>query len=659
MASIFVHEIEIGFGSTFSTGAIRVPGVIVEPRIHDPGLVRQSVFSAGRLPGVLVTSIGDAVYINTDGSLDIWGSLPISGKKLTCWYGPDTGVFPDDFEIDFVAYIHGVPRFTRDPSGVDYCTISLQDRTSLFGGAAVPRGFLQTGDLEGTEVAGSRKRQRFYGDDPGIPAPILIDPFEGGNNVYYVMQSLPVGALLFYDGGVAIAEATSPYASSADLFDPDEAPDPGEWRRWSDDDEGFFVRFGSRIVVDLRCDIQGADGTISDLAIEAGVADAGSMAADSVDLDIGSRVVETQTVDAVFADVARQNLSIIGFNRADEFMQRTLAPSTVATYETDVVLVDGENCDEFEVAAPGGFERRVWKVTVRSGATQAGTLAGIPDLSFGAAETVVRDRWIAEFSGISQETRDEDSTAEHIEIEIEANAFAGALAAMLAYVEDVLAMFAGVALWYWVTAPYSEADIRALQLLDRLLVRAGGRFNTGSGRWARVHSIERRLAATEGNEPTIRLGLWAHYTEPDDVELVEVNDAYAATSYSSKALKDRTRRPESFVISCSDLETNIEEGLLQHIEPWPYDYRLAYVEAGLLDAQPAGSVFAIDVQVDSVSIFSTLLTIDNTETTSATAATPAVLSTFQIPAGSAVDIYADQVGTAGAHGLKVNFVGFQ
>lgn len=656
MAAIFVHVIDGLTPARLSTGAIRASGQPIEPRIQDPGLVRQSALGSGRLAGVLTTNIGDAIYLNQDGALDVWSSQSISGKKITCYYGDDAGVFPDDFEVEYVAYINGAPRYSRDADGAHIATISLRDRSYLFAAAAVERGFLQTGDLEGTEVAGARRRQRVYGL-PGYPEPILISPFEGGLNAYYLGHQEESGALILYDGGVALAEA-SPYATEADFLDAGDAPGPGEWRRWFDADEGLFARFGSKVYVGLRFAADFPEDSISDIALAAGVTGAASMAAGSVDLDVGNRVVENHTAGGVLADVARQHLSVIGFNRADQFMQRTIEPSTVASYETSVVLVDGENVLSIDgVGPPQGFERRAWKVKVRSGATKAGQLAGIPDLSYGAAEAVVRDRWIAEFAGISQETKDDDDNAEVMEIEVEANAFAGDSAAMLAYVEAVLALFGGIQLWFDIVVPYSDASIRALQLLDRVMIRAeGGRYMTGSGRWARVVSIERRLA---GDTPTIRLALWAHYTEPDDVELIEVDDAYAATSYSSKALRDRTLRPEPYVIACSDLETDIEVGLLQSIPNWPADTRLAYIEGGLADPQTGGSVLRLDIKVDNVTIFSTKPTFDNNEDTTATASTPSVLSAYEIPKGSTVDIYADQVGTPGAHGLKVNIVGFQ
>lgn len=652
---VFVHEIDLGPGYLFSTGAIRVPGEIVEPRIADPGRVVQSSIAGGRLPGMLSTNLGDCVYINTDGGLDSWFTSAISGAQIICYYGPEGGSFPSDFELEFVAYIDGIPRGTSVAEGdsvVDLVTISLRDRTNLFTAQAVQRGFLQTGGLEGSEVAGSRLRQRIHGQ-PGYISPILIDPFETGLNAWYLMQQEESGALLLYDGGVALAEGM-PYATESDFLDDGDPPNPGEWRRWFDSDEGFFVRLGSRVYVDLRCNPDTDSDTITDLAIEAGVTDAATMAdTDCVDLSLGSRVIETQTFAAVLADVGRATLSLIGFDRADRFMQRYLRPSSDTIYSTGVVLQAGVNCDELEVAAPNGFERRVYKVRVHTGATKPGQLAGIPDLSPAAAETLSRERWTCEFSGISQDTKDEDAGAEVLDIDIEANDFAGLPSVQADYVASVLALFGGRQAFFWVTVPYGETDLRALKILDRVtFIGPAARYTGSGGVPCRVVSIERRLA----DQPTIRLGLWSHYTEPDDVALVEVNDASTTTSFDSTGSQNVRREPP-YVIACSPIGSNITSGLLQVVDPWPVDYLLGAVEGGLSVAQPGGSQLRLDIKVDTVSIFSTKPTFDNNELTTETATTPSVLSAYEIRKGSRVEFYADQVGTAGAQGLKVTLVG--
>lgn len=79
--------------------------------------------------------------------------------------------------------------------------------------------------------------------------------------------------------------------------------------------------------------------------------------------------------------------------------------------------------------------------------------------------------------------------------------------------------------------------------------------------------------------------------------------------------------------------------------------------ASLTTASSSGTV-DIDINVNGSSIFSTIITIDANETTSATAATPAVLSTTSIAFNSEikVDIDADGTNAAGLKGLLRGYI---
>ena len=92
---------------------------------------------------------------------------------------------------------------------------------------------------------------------------------------------------------------------------------------------------------------------------------------------------------------------------------------------------------------------------------------------------------------------------------------------------------------------------------------------------------------------------------------------------------------------------------------FPYDYLLSDIRASLTTAQPTGTTFSVDVKVGGTSIFTTLLTIDNTEKTSVTAATPFALTDdpLLIPEEAIVEIFLSAIGDAGATGLKVSFIG--
>jgi hypothetical protein len=77
----------------------------------------------------------------------------------------------------------------------------------------------------------------------------------------------------------------------------------------------------------------------------------------------------------------------------------------------------------------------------------------------------------------------------------------------------------------------------------------------------------------------------------------------------------------------------------------------------LLTAQTSGTIFTVDINESGVSILSTKLTIDNTEKTSVTAATPAVISDTAIGDDSEITIDVDQIGDGTAKGLIVTLIG--
>jgi hypothetical protein len=65
----------------------------------------------------------------------------------------------------------------------------------------------------------------------------------------------------------------------------------------------------------------------------------------------------------------------------------------------------------------------------------------------------------------------------------------------------------------------------------------------------------------------------------------------------------------------------------------------------------------VDINESGSTILSTKLTIDNTETTSTTAATPAVISDTALADNAVITIDIDQIGDGTAAGLKVYLIG--
>jgi hypothetical protein len=89
----------------------------------------------------------------------------------------------------------------------------------------------------------------------------------------------------------------------------------------------------------------------------------------------------------------------------------------------------------------------------------------------------------------------------------------------------------------------------------------------------------------------------------------------------------------------------------------PFPLALAYIRIELTTA-PDGDKFEVDIHMNGVTLFSTLLTIDIGEDTSFTAAIPAVLDVFAVPDNAKFEVYVTQTGTTVAGtGLKTSVTG--
>lgn len=118
-------------------------------------------------------------------------------------------------------------------------------------------------------------------------------------------------------------------------------------------------------------------------------------------------------------------------------------------------------------------------------------------------------------------------------------------------------------------------------------------------------------------------------------------------------------------IACSDETTALTAGTAKATFRMPYAMTLlsgaAGVRASLTTAQAtsgAGGLVTVDINESGVSILSTKLTIDNTEKTSTTAATPAVISDTSLADDAEITIDIDQIGDGTAKGLKVWLIGY-
>jgi hypothetical protein len=109
--------------------------------------------------------------------------------------------------------------------------------------------------------------------------------------------------------------------------------------------------------------------------------------------------------------------------------------------------------------------------------------------------------------------------------------------------------------------------------------------------------------------------------------------------------------------ACSDETTALTTGTAKTTFRVPKAITLTGVRASLTTAQATGSTFTVDINASGTSILSTKLTIDNTEKTSATAATAAVISDTSLADDEEITVDIDQVGDGTATGLKVWLIG--
>ena len=118
--------------------------------------------------------------------------------------------------------------------------------------------------------------------------------------------------------------------------------------------------------------------------------------------------------------------------------------------------------------------------------------------------------------------------------------------------------------------------------------------------------------------------------------------------------------PESLVIAASDETTALTTGTAKVTFRMPYKFRLTEVRASLTTAGTASSLTRIDINESGTTILSTKITIDLTEKTSTTAATPPVISDVILADDAEITIDIDNIsGGATEAGLKVYLIGFK
>lgn len=136
-------------------------------------------------------------------------------------------------------------------------------------------------------------------------------------------------------------------------------------------------------------------------------------------------------------------------------------------------------------------------------------------------------------------------------------------------------------------------------------------------------------------------------TAYNNIWLDLINDAFEEI--------DRIGITESYTVAISDETTALTAGTAKLTFRMPYAFTLSGVRASLTTASSSG-VVTFDINESGTTILSTKLTVDESEKTSTTAATAAVISDSSLADDAEITIDIDTAGT-GAKGAKITFYG--
>jgi hypothetical protein len=150
--------------------------------------------------------------------------------------------------------------------------------------------------------------------------------------------------------------------------------------------------------------------------------------------------------------------------------------------------------------------------------------------------------------------------------------------------------------------------------------------------------------------------------ELDELHNVSINSGTLANrdilQYNSSSLVwENKKQPIEIQLAASDETTALTAGTNKVTFRLPVAFTLTAVRASLTTAQASGSIFTVDINQSGSSVLGTKLTIDNTEKTSVTAATPATITTSALTDDAEITVDIDQIGNGTATGLKITLIG--
>lgn len=181
-------------------------------------------------------------------------------------------------------------------------------------------------------------------------------------------------------------------------------------------------------------------------------------------------------------------------------------------------------------------------------------------------------------------------------------------------------------------------------------------FNGAGGSPASITLPSTAIATTQSpntNNTTVST------TAYSDAKVADaINDGTTTISPSQNAVFDALALKKKVIQAAfSDQTTAITAGTNKVTFRMPYGMTISEVRISLKTAQASGTIFTVDINENGTTILSTKLTIDNTERTSVTAITPAVISDSSLADDSEMTIDVDQVGDGSAVAGIVTIIG--
>jgi len=141
------------------------------------------------------------------------------------------------------------------------------------------------------------------------------------------------------------------------------------------------------------------------------------------------------------------------------------------------------------------------------------------------------------------------------------------------------------------------------------------------------------------------------------VDIDQIGSTIAGTGLKITIIGTTGTVQDEIAVSASDESTDLTTGTAKVTFRMPYAMTLIAVRASVNTA-PTGSTITVDINEAGVSVLSTVISIDASEKTSVTAATPPVISDSALADDAEITIDIDQIGsTIAGKGLKIVLIG--